>query len=349
MNATRTERLSRRKKILFLLAVIVISMGVLEAVARLHDRIRPDRLEAYKRFSANPDLGYELIPNYVALTPNGKRQAIAINSLGYRGPEFEPKKPAGVTRILCLGDSCTFEGIPENAPYPRLLEALLNEGEAQKRYEVINGAVEGYDSNKALERLREALEYQPDIVTIYIGWNDLYNVDPEHESPGRIARLASPLLSHSRFAAKLRSLIFLKMRPKLKTREPVKAEFYKKYRPARYEANLRRIIELIRERKALPLLVTLPSILSPRISDEGIERAQFPYYTNSITDMISLADSYNAVIRSVAAETHTPLVDLASEFDNMVDKERCFSDTIHMYNDAKPIVARALRSAIAGL
>ena len=103
------------------------------------------------------------------------------------------------------------------------------------------------------------------------------------------------------------------------------------------------MIELVRERGARPFLLTLPSILSSQISDEAMGRAQLPYYTNSIADMIALSEQYNVVIRRVAAETNTPLVDLAAEFDKMPDKEKFFSDTIHMYNRAKPMLASVIK------
>lgn len=339
------NRLSRKKRAVFALLTILLILASLEGAARLHDRFKPSELEDYKQPSANPALGYELIPNYRRLTPNGKREAISINSLGYRGPEFSSAKPPDMTRILCIGDSCTFEGIPESAPYPRLLEDLLNEY-ATVRYEVINGAVEGYDSSKALERLRNSLAYEPDIVTIYIGWNDLYNSDPEQESSSGQSRWAAFLVSRSRFAAKLRSLIYLRLRPKLKTREPVKTEFYKRFSPKRYRENLRQMIALAREHNAWVLLVTLPSMLGPEISNEALERAQFPHYTNSLADMLVLIDQYNQAIRRTAEETGAPLIDLAKYFDGMEKKERFFSDAIHMYNDAKPIVARAIADSI---
>jgi lysophospholipase L1-like esterase len=346
MEMDTNERLSKKKRVIFTLVIILSALTLLESGARLHDYFRPNRMESYKRLSANATLGYELIPNYRALTPNGKREAIVINSLGYRGPEFEPDKPSGTTRILCLGDSCTFEGIPENAPYPRRLEVLLNETYPETRFEVINGAVEGYDSTKALERLKAALSYHPDFVTIYIGWNDLYNTDPEQAASNQGSSIIAPLLRHSRFVSKVRGLFFLKLRPKWKTREPLKAELYKQFSPLRYEANLREMIALVRSRNARPFLITLPSLLSPHISDAALERAQFPYHTNSVADMIVLTERYNQSIRQVAAETETALIDLAAEFEKLPDKEKFFSDTIHMYNDAKPMVAIAIKDAL---
>lgn len=339
-------RLSGKRRFVFAALAIVIVLGLLEAGARVHDALQPERLEAYKQLSANPTLGYELIPNYRARTPNNRRDALVINALGYRGPEFSPAKSPGTTRIICVGDSCTFEGIPEEAPYPRQLEQLLNK-EGQ-RYEVINAGVEGYDSTKALERLRGALQYQPDVVTIYIGWNDLYNNDPNAlaASNSKFMRRLALMLQYSRFAAKLRTLIFLKLRPQLKTREAVNADRYRNYRPTQFEQNLLEMITLIQKHNARPYVMTLPSILSAQISDGALARAQFPRYTNSVADMEVLIERYNTVIREIASKTGTPVIDLAERFNSMPEKERFFSDTIHMYNDAKPIVAQAIEQEL---
>src|SRR5262249_47867285 len=141
----------------------------------------------------------------------------------------------------------------------------------------------------------------------------------------------------------------LKLRPKLKKREPVKAEFYGQYSPEKYAANLRQMVSLVRERNAQPLLITLPSMLGPDVSDGALERAQFPYYTNSVADMLALIERYNATIRRVAEETGAPVLDLARYFDGLEKKERFFSDTIHMYNGAKPLIAKAIKDALENL
>lgn len=339
--------LSKKRRAIFALITIVLFFGLLEVGTRVYDYAKPDHLEAYKRLSSNPALGYELIPNYRARTTNGKRDAIVINSLGYRGDEFSAQKKAGTTRVICLGDSCTFEGIPEDATYPRHLQETLNENPSTgKTYEVINAAVEGYDSTKALERLKQSLAFQPDIVTIYIGWNDIYNNDPSQVSSSGVARVISTALQYSHFVAKLRTLFFIKLRPKFKTQIAEKSAQYEKFMPATYEKNLREMIQLVRANNAKPYLITLPCILSTKISKEALERAQFPYYTNSTIDMMTLIARYNEAIARVASETNTPLIDLAKQFDQMENKESYFSDTIHMYNPGKPIIAQTIKETI---
>lgn len=345
-------KLSTKKKLLFSFFILFIALITLEVGSRLIDRAQGNQLDVYKRFSDNPKLGYELVPNYKRINEKKNREALVINSLGYRGPEFNLEKAPNTTRILCIGDSCTFEGIPETAPYPRQLEELLNQGKEQKAFEVINGGVEGYDSNKALERLKLSLKYKPDIVTIYIGWNDLYINDPErimNEARTGIIAKISNMLQYSRFASKLRSLIFLKLRPKFKTTEPINSSKYQDFVPSWYVNNVKEMISLVKSSNAKPILVTLPSIFHNKISPDALARAQMPHFTNSSADMILLTEKYNKIIKEIAQETNTPLIDLAAKFDQLPNKEELFFDAIHMYNPGKPLVAEEFKTEVEKL
>jgi hypothetical protein len=91
---------------------------------------------------------------------------IATNSLGLRGPEIG-SKPAGVRRVLALGDSFTFGHAVEAAEaWPAVLEALLN-ARGGPRYEVINAGVGGYGTGQELLMYDELqARVQPDLVVL---------------------------------------------------------------------------------------------------------------------------------------------------------------------------------------
>ena len=107
---------------------------------------------------------------------------VVINSKGLRSPETPYEKPAGVYRILALGDSWTF-GFRMNEPdaYPRQLERDLNARAAMRgetrRFEVINAGVIGYSTDQEAAYLRvEGWKYQPDLVLVnYYPVNDTHN------------------------------------------------------------------------------------------------------------------------------------------------------------------------------
>lgn len=107
-------------------------------------------------------------------TPNAD---VFLNSQGWRSPEFLIDKRDGVFRIVCLGDSVTFgygPSVGQEDPYPRKLENHLNHEFPHLDFEVINCGVPGYSSYQGLHVLKEIIAYQPDIVTIAYGHNDMY-------------------------------------------------------------------------------------------------------------------------------------------------------------------------------
>jgi lysophospholipase L1-like esterase len=125
-----------------------------------------------------------------------------INSAGLRGKEFQIPKPEGLTRIVSLGGSSTFGALNDDGhTYPALLEQLLA-SDGDGRYEVLNAGFPGaaLDHLEAfLSRERSAVE--PDIITIYSLFNNIYPVKvqgPAHHVAWRIRQLTAQ-----------RSLLFL--------------------------------------------------------------------------------------------------------------------------------------------
>jgi hypothetical protein len=103
------------------------------------------------------------------------------DSWGFRGPEFQLKKPPGTIRIVCLGASTT-EGLITKAPeastdattYPYLLQEELRQIFGDK-VEVINAGHEAQQIDDLLEVLRQrVLPLKPDIVVFYEANNNLW-------------------------------------------------------------------------------------------------------------------------------------------------------------------------------
>lgn len=102
-----------------------------------------------------------------------------INSLGFRGPEVEPVKPPGTTRVLGLGDSFTFgEGVRDEDTFLRRLERSFNAKgqQAGRRYEFLNTGVQGYNTrDEVLYFERLWIKLDPDVVLISFYLNDAYS------------------------------------------------------------------------------------------------------------------------------------------------------------------------------
>lgn len=128
-------------------------------------------------FKASDILPYRLRENYQGrLTRPDFDTRIAINSLGYRSPEFSRDKGRAY-RILAVGDSFTFGwGVETEEAYPARLAALLHERLPSKQVEIINaGFAACYSPDTYYLYLKtEGLALKPDLVLvgIFVG-NDL--------------------------------------------------------------------------------------------------------------------------------------------------------------------------------
>jgi lysophospholipase L1-like esterase len=126
--------------------------------------VQPAQLDigSFAKLSDNPRLYYELVPGN-----------FEVNAAGYRGPEYPQEKPAGVKRIVSIGDSGAFGlGVSERDTFLRRLEALYSDS-GHSEVQVINLAVSGYNSEQELEMLRtRGFAFEPDLVVLGYDHND---------------------------------------------------------------------------------------------------------------------------------------------------------------------------------
>ena len=104
------------------------------------------------------------------------------DSLGYRGDAIQVPKPAGVYRIVALGDSTTYGSLAAyDQTYPYDLQQILRNEYGLKNVEVINAGVGTYTSwNIFVDLAFRVAELHPDLVIVYQGSND---VDAREVSP----------------------------------------------------------------------------------------------------------------------------------------------------------------------
>jgi lysophospholipase L1-like esterase len=102
---------------------------------------------------------------------------IHVNGQGFRGPEVSVAKAPGTLRVMMVGSSTTFDpGVSsDQATWPARLQVLLNGAVDGRPVEVINAGVPGYTMIDDVIRLEtELYQYQPDVVVLYEGHNDLF-------------------------------------------------------------------------------------------------------------------------------------------------------------------------------
>ena len=178
----RPPRRSRLGLVLFVVLGLLLSV---EVAVRIDDAVDGRDADFYMpptelrstMYIPHPYLG-------VVHRPGWKREQgykVSINSQGLRGPEFSPRKPEGVFRIVWVGGSTTFGtgATEDHLSYPAPLERLLNMQADQglvvddRRFEVLNAGVSGYNSIDSLINFElRLLEFEPDAVIVYHAAND---------------------------------------------------------------------------------------------------------------------------------------------------------------------------------
>lgn len=328
------SELSLRKKILFSLIPVLSLLLVLEGGLRLVGFQSRTMLEAmtftFPLEEWRSSQGIDFLERDPVLFWKPKPHIAGHNSRGLLGPEFAVPKPPGIFRIVCLGDSCTHFG---PRPYPRRFQEIL-EHRAPGRFDVINAGVLGWSSHQGLMRLRtDVPEWQPDLVTVYFGWNDhwLARGFRDREQP-----IDPPWLV--RVNQGLGRLRFYQLLMRV-TRPPVSESGARpRVEPAEYAENLRQM-----KRECDRLGAEVWFLTSPHALDLGIPA--FLVDSGEVIDpesTVELHRSYNAIVRRVGAELGVKVVDLAREIDGM-DKQTLFDrDHIHLSDAGRTLVAAML-------
>ncbi|MFO0757732.1 MAG: SGNH/GDSL hydrolase family protein [Byssovorax sp.] len=123
------------------LAVAIVLLAVAEGVLRTQGFGSEAVL-----YVSDPTVGYYTAPNQKLGRYGGR---VETNKVGMRAPDYPVDKPAGVFRVLMLGDSTLYGGsyVDQDALYARLLEKKLNARAAAAgagTVQVLNMGVNGW-------------------------------------------------------------------------------------------------------------------------------------------------------------------------------------------------------------
>ena len=194
-----------RKHRLFWLAAAVLfiaAMGTIETGLRLLSWIPPEspvlmqsrvELTEYSPFVETTDGTLTIRPDWEA--PGDTLRAVFCDRPGEAliFPSFRPvslqiPKPEEVTRVFVLGGSGAF-GLyvsPQDA-FPHLLEERLEDIYPGGTSEVINLGSPGWASDNVLALLERVLEWEPDLIVVYSGHNEMLCKPDGREAPLRMA------------------------------------------------------------------------------------------------------------------------------------------------------------------
>lgn len=154
------------KKELILAAIVLIALPVLAEVGL---RIAGVEFEP-QLYQPNRERGWALRPSAEGVVNAESKQAVRINSLGFRDRERSYEKPDGTVRVAVLGNSWTEAlQVPLGKTYPAVLEQELNSRVCfkGKQVEVLNFGVAGYSTAQELLALQqEVWKYNPDLILL---------------------------------------------------------------------------------------------------------------------------------------------------------------------------------------
>jgi hypothetical protein len=159
-------------KLLVALAALGVSAILCEGMARAFYQAPPNmNREPPVMYQNLRGVGFVQAPNQRGWIDDG---VVTTNALGLRGAEPIRPKPAGIRRVLAIGDSTTLGwGVNDEETYPVQLESRFRAASGAG-WDVVNAGVSGYDLHRETRLLAYlAPMLQPDIVVVGVLWNDL--------------------------------------------------------------------------------------------------------------------------------------------------------------------------------
>lgn len=168
-----------------LMVVLAVGEAVTRVVAWRNEQAPNEAVEAWRE--AHPDEPeLEELEGVLAVARKNVRgifkgAIVRTNRLGLRGPDYEPRGPAGQARIVVAGDSFAFgSGVEEMDTYASRLAPLLDAYRTGERHQIINAGLPGAHIEGVLDRLESAIEaYHPTLYVYGFTMNDI-------EGPGYV-------------------------------------------------------------------------------------------------------------------------------------------------------------------
>lgn len=259
------------------------------------------------------------------------------------------KKPKGVKRIAALGDSCTQGCADANQwtwahsyAYPGFLQDLLRTKMKDPGIEVLNASVGSYSSFQGLKRLEHVvLKYNPDLLTIYFGWNDHWLAAQEDKNIPSLSGFQVFLLN---IMEKFRFFQFMHYLIDRMTHNTLEDSLRKKSAPEMrvgrpdYKKNLNAMIDLAQDRRIQVILITAPHDLK--------NWEPSPFFPFPRETLLEVHRAYNDVVRTTAKRRGVYLLDLERIVERQHSDKLISRDGIHLTSEGCRFIAEALAQKI---
>jgi len=366
------------KKLIYILLTLTLSLFVCEFFLRVYWEPREKSLYP---FLQNPFIGQNVYyPNkkYIVphiITPYSMKKDNIIettNAFGFRSSSMkEIKKEKNVYRIFFLGDSTIAQmNLPENETSWKIIEECRNKNSNKIRFECINAGMNSMDSQTAVAIMaHELIHYDPDMVIIMLGINDLSSVflqrryDPFHKR--RIAYslpfrdILKELYKKSYTCIFIKRNIFDRItnasykEPELTKLEKLRAKWKKAQKKIftdfpsinEFKKNIKSLIGITKTNNIRICFLTQPSLYSENMPEEQTDVTWCVNEEDSVTADVSTLyrgmNIFNEQIRVICRENNTEFIDIA----NKVPKDlRYFIDQCHYTPQGAELIARNIIS-----
>jgi hypothetical protein len=342
-----------------------------------------NELHPYVMFRPPASSTFEAPPHAMSHGQTPVRHYTNADGLRVEAPDYDlPKaKPAGQLRVAVLGASAVQLGSTYETTLPGSLRTVLRERYPGRDIEVINAGIQSCVSRQSLAHLLFTVaEYQPDIVILYDGVNDLglpltyesrpnypYNFQTMVEAWDAYRSAAQEplwrlLLQRSRLYAAWRArfgetegnttvntvALGLSRPPQsLSAAEVVGSPDYVREHVAAYLANWRQLIALSATYGYEPICVLQPTggfdveYAVPLMQQTfGMERTTALEWIDAFSAIYAEADRQIEQLRREHPER--VILDLSRE---LAPAEQYFWDTVHVYDEANLILAQRIWDA----
>jgi hypothetical protein len=313
----------RRRYLRFFLVVAIVNVIVVPTEVYLR--------QTGFRYEANIQFGYprpyqltsaERDPELFWTFPKSRP---GINSYGFEGPEPKRPKSAGTYRIVFLGNTCTYQGLPA------MTELILRE--TDPAVECLNFANPGYSSYQGKVFARTYLaELQPDLVVVSFGWNDrwlAYGAPDAEKKMDASGGAGSDFRERVYASVRLLQLGRKALTPILGESRPLDVS---RVPLASFTANLE-AIGAVADSLGIPAVFATEPSSHPSLGvPDDVVTSGFARSKESSLDLLR---SYNDAVRAVARERRSRhLVDLDSLVSGRSDVRRIFMGDGILYSKA---------------
>jgi lysophospholipase L1-like esterase len=257
-----------------------------------------------------------------------------INSFGLRNKEFPVRKPSGVFRIICLGNSNTFGWKqPEPEAYPRQLQEWFDKSHPPRNIQVINAGITGYSSHQGRIFLEtEISRLQPDLVLVNCGWNDLLPAkfgipDKQQKLPPQWMLNIQDRLSETRLYQLLKSFWLAGFSRPEEIKKGIPRVSFEDF-----QGNLIEIGDFCRKNDIRVVFLTNP-----------IASLEAFWGPGKISKTHVINQAYNQAIKDLAESHGFKVLDIAGLFFNRKDLyEDGKADFIHYNDQGHKLIARTI-------